>query len=268
MCVKRDRRDNILNALTFVVRFTTAQFKDHMHKLVRRTYLLPPPSAVAGFIGAILGLSREELYKISNRLFAGSMLRSLEGIIVSLARIYKLGEDIYRILKMYYSDDPSERKEGYEDIQNVMPIEESEELYRPEYKYAIASEDEKLIETLLEKLKNFDFEYDVFGGNDYHFVEYIGEVKPAVIEKSKEGYGYCPREYFEKVDAETYKIMYNTGSLEKTEIPVMIPVKFLARVNTEFIQVFKAKIYVKKDLYVVNDGYDKVFVYNVEQFMI
>jgi hypothetical protein len=50
--------------------------------------------------------------------------------------------------------------------------------------------------------------------------------------------------------------------------PIIVPVMFLANVNMEFIQVYGAKILVKRELNVVNDGENKIFVYKVEPFLV
>ena len=53
-----------MHALTFIIQFQTAQFKKHLLKLFRGTYLIPPPSVVAGVFGAILGVDRLSLIHI------------------------------------------------------------------------------------------------------------------------------------------------------------------------------------------------------------
>ena len=144
-------------ALTFIVRFLTAQFKDHMQKMTRRTYLIPPPSAIAGIFGAILGLKREELYKVSNEMLAGAELRFLGGRIVTSARIFKmdrLPSALISLLRRYYSGERSE--DVIKDMQGLLTIKESEELYMPEYKFAIASPNKALIEEGMKRLKEYD----------------------------------------------------------------------------------------------------------------
>ena len=195
-----------MKAITSVVRFITAQFKDHTQKLVRRTYLIPPPSAVAGFFGAILGLSRKELWENSDKLLAGAELRSLEGRAVSICRIFKIDRPIkslIRLLEDYHklgTLSERKRKEVINGIQGLLTIKESEELYMAEYKFAVASTNEQLIEEGAERLKELDFEYEVFGGNDYNFVEYVGGVRRAKLIKSTKGRGYCKLRDFEKLE--------------------------------------------------------------------
>jgi CRISPR-associated Cas5-like protein len=234
-----------LKALTFKIRFLTAQFKDHTSKLTRRTYLIPPPSVVAGVFGAILGLKRKELAELSKGMLAGAELRSLNGRIVTLARIFKFEE------------------EG-----PISTIKESEELYMPEYKFAVASCDESLMDEGIRRLRDFDFQYEIFGGNDYHFVEFIGEPRIAKMDRSREGYGYCPREYFERIEAESFNIAYDTSAIEGTRSPIVMPVTFLANVNKEFVQAYGAKIITKRELNVVDDGESKIFVYEVSPFLV
>lgn len=257
-----------MKAITFIVRFLTAQYKDHMQKMTRRTYLIPPPSAVAGTFGAILGLKIRELYKTSDKILAGAKLNSLGGRIVTSVRIFKIDRPrsaLVSLLRKYYSGDRSE--EIVNAIQSLLTIKESEELYMPEYKFAIASHNEELIDECMKRLKEYDFEYDVFGGNDYHFIEFIGNPKYAKLEKSYEGYGYCRREDFERIEADTFDIILEMKSLHEKPIPIVMPVTFLANVKEDFIQVYGTKIRLKNEKEVVNDGEDKIFVYKVEPFL-
>jgi CRISPR-associated Cas5-like protein len=236
---------SFLKALTFKVRFLTAQFRDHTSKLTRRTYLIPPPSAVAGIFGAILGLKRKELAELSKEMLAGAELKSLNGRIVTLARMFKFKE------------------KG-----PLLTIKESEELYMPEYKFAVASSNESLIDEGMRRLRDFSFEYEIFGGNDYHFIEFIGEPKTAKMDRGREGCGYCPREDFERIESETFNIAFDTRAIEETRNPIVMPVMFLANVNKEFVQVYGAKIVTKRELDVVDDGESKIFVYEVSPFLV
>lgn len=256
-----------MKALTFRVRFITAQFKDHVSKVTRRTYLIPPPSAVAGFFGAILGLEREELAKLAKEILAGAELRYLGGRITNLARILTFDRptsELLALIKKYYED----RSKVLKDVQELFPIVESEELYMPEYKFAIASNNESLVEEGARRLRELDFEYEVFGGNDYHFVEYVGDPRPANVQSSREGCGYCPREDFERIEAKSYNIVFDMDVIKKFKNAIVMPVTFLAKINAEFIQVYGAKIIAKRELNVVDDGESKVFVYEVHPFLV
>ncbi|MEM1530375.1 MAG: CRISPR-associated protein Cas5 [Candidatus Bathyarchaeia archaeon] len=257
-----------MKALTFIVRFLTAQYKDHMQKMTRRTYLIPPPSAVAGMFGAILGFEREELYKVSDEMLAGAELRSLGGRIVTSARIFKMDRPpsaLISLLRRYYGGERSE--DVIRDMQGLLTIKESEELYMPEYKFAIASPNKALIEEGMKRLKEYDFEYDVFGGNDYHFIEFIGDPKPAELEKSSEGCGYCRREDFERVGTETFNVVWEMKGFGDELTPIVMPVTFLANIKEDFIQVYGAKILLKSEREVVNDGESRIFVHEVKPFL-
>lgn len=256
-----------MKALTFIVRFLTAQYKDHMQKMTRRTYLIPPPSAVAGVFGAVLGLKREKLYEVSDEILTGAKLRFLGGRIVTSARIFKIDHThsaLVSLLRRYYSGERS--KKVVEDIQGLLTIKESEELYMPEYKFAIASPDEALIEEGMRRLREYDIEYDIFGGNDYHLVEFIGDPKPAELKKSSEGHGYCPREDFREIETEALDTVMKEFRDKPTTL--IIPVTFLADVKGDFIQVYGAKIRLKSEREVVDDNEDKIFVYKVKPFLV
>lgn len=258
-----------MKAITFIVRFFSAQYKEHTQKLTRRTYLIPPPSAIAGVFGAILGIKRKELLDLSEHMMAGGELRFLEGRIVTFARIFKIDRplpQLLTLLRKYYGGERSE--EVIKDIQRLLPIKESEELYMPEYKFAIASSNEGLIEKGLEKLERYEFEYDIFGGNDYHFVDFIGKPKVANVEKSFDGYGYCTSEDFDRIEAKLFNMTWKIEGIKEVQHPLIIPTTFLANVNKDFIQVYGAKIIVKRELDVVNDGESKIFVHKVKPFLV
>ena len=251
-----------LEALTFKVRFFTAQFKNHLPKMIRRTCLIPPPSAVAGTLGAILGLSMARLAELSKEMLAGAELRFLGGHVTTLARIFKFDRSVSEVLSLltkYYTASyggEEDRRSTLKDVRGLLTIKESEELYLPEYKFAIALKDESLLEEGMRRLRSLDFEYEVFGGNDYHFVEFIGEPRPAKVYNSQEGYGYCPREDFERIE------------VKETGHSLIMPVTFLANVRADYIQVYGAKIIAKRELTVVDDGESRIFVYEVSPFLV
>jgi CRISPR-associated Cas5-like protein len=261
-----------MKALTFSIKFYTAQFKDHAQKMTRKTYLIPPPSAVAGIFGAILGIGRDELAKRSENIFAGAEMKFLGGRIVTFSRIFKIDrsfKDLLKLLHLYYSGVKIHKKTNViKDIQSLLPIKESEELYLPEYKFAVASADERLIDEGYKRIENLEFEYEIFGGNDYHLVDYIGKPKYAWLEKSYEGYGYCPREDFSNIEASSFSYVRDVGLISGKNLPVVLPVHFLANVNKDFLQVYGAKIISKREQDVVNDGESKIFVYNVKPFLV
>ena len=257
-----------MKALTFTARFLTAQYKEHTQKMTRRTYLIPPPSAVAGIFGAIMGIKREKLVDIGEEIWAGAELKSLEGRITTLARIFKIDRPASKLLDLVREYYYGERSKVIKDVQGLLTIKESEELYMPEYKFAIASSNETLIDEGLKKLGEYDFEYEVFGGNDYHFPEFIGDPKPAKVEKSREGCGYCPREDLDRVETESFNVAFNVDALEWIKPPIIVPVMFLANVNMEFVQVYGAKIVAKRELNVVNDGENKIFIHEVKPFLV
>jgi hypothetical protein len=236
--------------------------------MTRRTYLIPPPSAVAGTFGAILGLNRAKFAELSKDMLAGAELRSLNGRITTLARIFKFDRptsQLLTLIRKYYED----REKAMKEIEGLLTVKESEELYMPEYKFAVASNNESLLEEGMKRLRDFDFEYEIFGGNDYHFVEFVGDPRPARVYNSKEGYGYCPREDFERLetDSDSFNIVYSISAIEEAKYPMIMPVTFLANVKADYIQVYGAKIIARRELTIVDDGESKIFVYEVNPFL-
>jgi len=158
-------------ALTFTLAFETAQFKKHLVKLYRDTYISPPPSAVAGMVGAILGVRRNHLREFACKrgLLTGAALLEYEGVINETMIVVKMkgwGR---------YIRSPK---------RNVL-------LYRPKYKIAVASLDTEIIDELEGRIEHLDFEFELFGGNDYNFVSYVGEVREGKLVRTLQGQGYC-----------------------------------------------------------------------------
>lgn len=240
-----------MQAFTFSIRFETAQFRRQDLKLYRQTYLVPPPSAVAGVFSAILGIPKRRLKRfcLKNVIYAGAELVDVGGYSVGLARIYKF----------------KEKKEA------ISTIKRSEELYRPKYKFAIASKNGKLIEKGMEQVKCLNFEYDVFGGNDYHLAEEVSQPRKARFYKSRIGRGCCPADEFKKIISNNATVI-PSGSLEyvrtKRAEPLIIPASILADVQKRFIFVFGADVEAKSELNVVDDGKSKVFVYKSSSFLV
>ncbi|GAY26332.1 hypothetical protein ATG_15350 [Desulfurococcaceae archaeon AG1] len=265
-----------MKALTFVVRFHTAQFKLHHQKLTRRTYLIPPPSAIAGFFGAILGIPREDLKRFceEQKVMVGAELRSLGGYYVTASRIFKFDqrrssiEGIVSLLKEFQQNP----EKVYKDIDGLRPLKESEELFEPEYKFAIAAED-KIIEEGLRRLRELDFIYDVFGGNDYHFIDYIGDVKEAILIKSVEGTGYCPEKLVQDIRAWEYKyeLVYNTKYYLVERRDKRLPLIVVAPVGPElenFVFVYRATIVAKSEIDAVQDKESTIFVFDPVRYLV
>ncbi len=270
-----------MKALTFVVRFETAQFKLHHQKLARRTYLIPPPSAVAGLFGAILGVPREELKKFceEKRVLAGAELRSLGGHYVTISRIFKFDRKrraIMSLLKNYWEGakrayEGKKYRRAYKEMDELRPLKESEELFRPEYKLAIAAEDE-VVEEGLRRLRELDFEYEIFGGNDYHFVDYVGDAREARLVKSREGAGYCPSERVREVRVQERRLgtMHGTRRLvegrgERVPMLVISPV---GPALEDFVFAYRAIIVADTEMDAVQDEESTIFVFDPVRYLV
>ncbi|MGC8910415.1 MAG: CRISPR-associated protein Cas5, partial [Fervidicoccaceae archaeon] len=136
------------SALTFRLSFETAQFKKHLIKLYRDTYIAPLPSAILGIVGAIVGVRRRELKEFACKkgILAGAVLLTYEGTVNETMTVVKM-------------------KNWREYIRTPK---RSVLLYRPEYKVAVASSSQKLMKELEERISRLDFEFEIFGGNDYN----------------------------------------------------------------------------------------------------
>jgi CRISPR-associated Cas5-like protein len=263
--------------LTFVVRFRTAQFKLHFQKLARRTYLIPPPSAVAGLFGAILGIPRDELrgFCERNRILAGADLRSLGGLYVTLTRIHKFdrsSKEILQLLNEWSLHKPSKGRkieDVYKDMMGLLPLKESEELFEPEYKFAIAATD-SVVREGFRRLHELDFEYEIFGGNDYNFVDHIGEPREARLYKTRKGSGYCPTEELQSIEARNYTIIMDADHFHK-EPAVSPPFLMSAPMGSQmerFTFAYGATLLTKTDRDAVDDGESTIFVYDPTKYLV
>ncbi|MEM4536853.1 MAG: hypothetical protein QXP92_06420, partial [Nitrososphaerota archaeon] len=79
--------------------------------------------------------------------------------------------------------------------------------------------------------------------------------------------GYCRREDFERVGTETFNVVWEMKGLGGELTPIVMPVTFLANIKEDFIQVYGAKIKLKSEREVVNDGESKIFVHEVKPFL-
>jgi CRISPR-associated Cas5-like protein len=252
-----------IKALTLEIEFQTAQFKMHHLILSRRTYLIPPPSAVAGFFCAILGVHRKEMKKfcVDKKILAGAELRGLKGVFTSVSRIFKFDcglEEVITRLEEWTLHKPRSRKnrtlaDVYKDIVGMTPLKESEELFEPKYKFGIAGE-QGTIEKILERLQSLDFEYDIFGGNDYHFIKTVGEVKRAELVKSTRGAGYCP------VD------QLRCFELQKDKSPIITFAPVGKKLKT-FVFCYGITILAKDEIDAVRDAESTIFVYNPTEYL-
>ena len=235
-------------ALTFKISFFTAQFRKHHVKLYRDTYLMPLPSTIAGIIGAILGIRRRELKNFARNvnLYCGAELIGYDGYVHELARIFKFPRaKISEIVKRLR--DPKAARE-------LQPIYKSISLYEPKYKIAVALRNKEIYDDLLRRLRELDFVFDIFGGNDYNFVKDIWDIREARFARSSVGRGYCSSMHFKSV---------SSGS----EV-IIVGDMVLANVKEKFIFTHGGDVFLKTEKEVVDDGESRIFVHPAEIFLV
>jgi len=274
-----------LNAITFVVRFQTSQFREHIQKLARKTYLIPLPSAVAGLLCAILGVREsvkewESLKEFCEKkgILSGAELVKLGGYALEYTRIFKFDRDasglshLLRKLFILPELDPRERENVIKAVQELTPIKKSEVLFDSTYKFAISLNDENMLRECVRRINDLDLEFDIFGGNDYNFVHYIGDVRYGSLIKSRDGRGYCPITAFEEVRAATgsFNVLFDAEELGSTAIvqPTVIPAYVGADIRERFVFSYGADLIVREPLDVINDGVSKIFVYPAAKFVV
>jgi len=226
------------HGITFKISFLTAQFRKHILKLYWDTYLIPLPSTIVGIIGAILGIRRRDLpdFVKKNNILTGAMLLEFEGEGDELATLFKY-------------------KENREFIRT---IKRSRFLYKPVYKFGVASTNEELISELYDRINNGEFEYEIYGGNDYHFIDYYGDVNRGEYIETIEAYGYSEKNHVEEIkpikNPAFAKIDY-VHNIEQQEIE-------------SFVFVYQALIKVKKPKPAIKDSEHVFFIHNPLKYLL
>ncbi|MEM2490524.1 MAG: CRISPR-associated protein Cas5 [Candidatus Korarchaeum sp.] len=218
-------------ALTFELAFETAQFKKHVIKLYRDTYISPLPSSIAGLVGAMLGIRRSHLrdFACEKGLLTGAALLGYEGIVSETMTVVKMKE------WGRYIRTPK---------RSVL-------LYKPLYKVAVASPDLDLMRDLERRLRKLDFEFEIFGGNDYNFFSNLGSVREGKLVKTREGIGY-----FRLSDLEGWE---GNGTLHIDEVNEEGLVKYA------FGQGVVLRL--REESMAVDDGQDRVLVHGSWRFL-
>ncbi len=209
---------------------------------------MPLPSTIAGLIGAILGIRRKFLIEFVKQkdMHCGAELIGFDGYISEYVRFFKFPKKRKsEILKLL--EDPKKRKE-------LMPVYKSLSLFQPKYRIAIAVNDEDLRDELMYRLRNFEFVYDVYGGNDYNFVDRIWAIKKAKILTSDRGRGYCSIDDFKSVEPDGKAIISSDV--------------VLANVKKKFVFVCYGEIILKNKLLVVQDDESRVIVHKASPFLV
>jgi len=218
-------------ALTFDISFETAQFRKHLLKMYRDTYIAPLPSTVAGILGAMCGIRRSSLkgFIAERNILTGVAMLGFDGLINEVATLLKI---------------KSKRELIRTPIKNVI-------LFRPKYRIAVASKDDTFLRELKERLVKLDFEFEIYGGNDYNFVSWIGKPRDAELSLSNEGEGICKLDDLESIggSGNLYMDDVNDGKVSKYAFGLDISIR------------------TKRPLPVVDDYEHKIFVHDPLKFL-
>jgi CRISPR-associated Cas5-like protein len=270
-----------MKALTFTLTFRSAQFKLHHQKIARSTYVVPPPSVVAGIIGAILGVKTKELARFcsENNIRTGAILLKLAGQYVTLSRIFKfdrplsslvrLLQDYWNLLVKYPKSKEEEKifQKRIRELLEIMPIINSEELFNPTYKLAVAGMG-SIMDELRRRLESLDFEYEIFGGNDYHFLEDVGKICAAKLVLDRLGEGYLSPDLFGGLKRwkEGVNIVIGNQKRIQKKLPMVIRTQVGPSLET-FLVTVATNMIAKKRVEIVDDGYDRIFVHDPRRFL-
>ena len=161
---------NIMQPHTFLISFFTAHFKRHETKKFRSTYIIPPPTAIWGIIGAMFGIEREKLNEFAqeHHLTVGAELCELKGLATEKATLM-----------------------SWDDTKFIRTIEDFEFLIEPKYRIGVYAEVE-FIEKLKEKIEKRTFKFDIYGGISDCFLKDIENEHAATFMKGTVARGMIP----------------------------------------------------------------------------
>jgi CRISPR-associated protein Cas5 subtype I-B len=161
---------------TFLVSFFASHFKRHETKKFRSSYILPPPTAIWGIIGAIFGIDREKLSNFAkeNNLIVGAEVCDFKGWAtekVTLAT-WDSGEKAF-----------------------ATSVEDFEFLVEPTFRVGVCAKDE-LIEEIKQRITRRDFGFDIYGGISDCFMKDIKNENDAEFVKKDKVKGMIPVNLF------------------------------------------------------------------------
>jgi|GEM_PF-1571789 CRISPR-associated protein Cas5h len=215
----------------FSVTFFTAHFKRHETKKFRSTYILPPPTAIWGIVGAILGVSRRSLREFvrENNLIVGAELCGFKALANEKVALMSWNKN----------------ERGF-----ARAVEGFEFLVEPSYRIVVCSETD-LINELKKRIEKKKFEFDIYGGISDCFLKDIKNENKSELEckESVEARGMVPSATV-------------LGLSEVSEGGRVIKVLYL---NTLFYQGFKVAFRLKEPIKVV-DGIAVWSFEDVERF--
>lgn len=183
-----------MKGLGITISFFEAHFKVHYTKKFRLSYPIPLPTTVAGIFGAILGISRIEIFKKFKNLFFG-------------AKLVKPFSEVYEMFTfLQYPWNKPTWPPG------VIPI---QILNEPTYKLFMAGEEDKIVE--FKRRIETGYIYLPYGGQNDFFVKSINVNGIFDIELGNVISNYAPKSF---VDDIFVSKDYKEGSF-LTALPVM-----------------------------------------------
>lgn len=229
-----------MKATSFLVSFQRSLFREPLQLKSWLTTLLPPPSAVAGFFGALLGIPRENLYEWSKNKLFGAKLLSFNGWLTEYASIIKYKRPKKREI-------PSSRLKsfGIMDSKYSLLNIRMMSLFKPEYLFIVAGEIDKILEFIQEKKAVF-FPY---GGNSDCMLTGIKKIHEGEIKYSNIGEGVAKMKDVDNI------------RLEKGGI---VRIVHYPQFKEDFCQVFRGEIILKRDY----PTFDGVLLHEAGRFII
>jgi CRISPR-associated Cas5-like protein len=199
------------------IKFSEAHFSLHYTKGFSLSYPVPLPSSVAGILAALLGVRRDEINeKFSNFLFGSKLINS-----------------------------PIENFENYTYIQygkNIKGVTALQFFSDVEYELAIGSSNKQILEAFLDKIKQYNFTYLPFGGqNDFFIEEIYSSSEVRELEYTNEIENYAPKNWVDK-----------TELLKEGGLIFILPVMHSLDEDRNFYFGYNVKFKIKQNIYSLN----------------
>ncbi len=220
-----------MRGICFKISFYEAFFRVFLTMKYRLSYPIPLPTHIAGMLGSILGLKRENNYEFFRDCYFGAGTLGLR-LLYENTTLVEITEN--------------ERSRS---------IEKCLIINNPTYVVTIFGGDEK-INTVKKALREYSFKFLPFGGQNDFFLRKIKFLSDISISNSKRiNSGYILKEMIENFDKNT-KIM-------------ILPVKYKNKVN-EFTFIIRGDIFLKNEIKVSQvkvNGYELIFpIYKLSEF--
>jgi len=215
-----------MKAILLEISFFEAFFKVHYTRKYRLSYPIPLPTTIAGMLGSLSGIPRNRIKDYFKDVYVGAKYLNCNLVFenTTLIELSKDGHAVRSVEKMLLLNEPT-------------------------YVIAIGG-DEKKIKEIEDRLKNYEFVFLPFGGQNDFFIKNIKFLGEGKFKESNVIFGYFPQRLLVKTTGKFW----------------ILPVKYKRDSESEFIKelfVFTEKeAEIKESILTI----ENIAVYKLENF--